>query len=81
MLAIYRSANLVEMQKMMADPEYGLDKYLDLLLTNRNNNWVKQMQTIMPEKATLFAVGAGHLGGNEGVISLLRKAGYTVKPL
>jgi uncharacterized protein YbaP (TraB family) len=81
MLAVYRSANLVEMQKMMADPEYGLDKYLDLLLTNRNKNWVKQMQTIMPEKATLFAVGAGHLGGNEGVISLLRKAGYTVKPL
>lgn len=81
MLAIYRSANLIEMQKMMADPEYGMDKYLDLLLTNRNKNWVKQMQTMMPEKATLFAVGAGHLGGNEGVISLLRKAGYTIKPL
>ncbi len=81
MLAIYRSANLNDMQKLMADPTYGLDKYLDLLLTNRNKNWVKQMQTIMPEKATLFAVGAGHLGGNEGVISLLRKAGYTVKPL
>jgi uncharacterized protein YbaP (TraB family) len=81
MLAIYRSANLVEMQKMVANPEYGLDKYLDLLLTNRNKKWVKQMQTIMPEKATLFAVGAGHLGGNEGVIYLLRKAGYTVKPL
>jgi hypothetical protein len=81
MLAVYRSANLVEMQKMMADPEFGLDKYLDLLLTNRNKNWVKQMQTIMPEKATLFAVGAGHLGGTEGVIYLLRKAGYTVKPI
>jgi uncharacterized protein YbaP (TraB family) len=80
MLAIYRSANLVEMQKMMANPEYGLDKYLDLLVTKRNKNWVKQMQTIMPEKATLFAVGFGHLGGNEGVIYLLRKAGYTVKP-
>lgn len=81
MLAIYRSANLVEMQKVMADPTYGLDKYLDLLLTNRNKNWITQMQNIMPEKATLFAVGAGHLGGNDGVISLLRKAGYTVKPL
>jgi uncharacterized protein len=81
MLAVYRSANLVEMQKMMADPQFGLDKYLDLLLTNRNKNWVKQMQTIMPEKATLFAVGAGHLGGTEGVIYLLRKAGYTVKPI
>ena len=28
-----------------------------------------------------FAVGAGHLYGKNGVISLLRKEGYTVEPL
>ena len=30
---------------------------------------------------TLFAVGAGHLGGEKGVIALLRKQGFTVKAL
>jgi len=35
----------------------------------------------MPEKVTFFAVGAGHLVGENGVVALLRKEGYTVKPL
>ncbi|MBK7007834.1 MAG: TraB/GumN family protein [Saprospiraceae bacterium] len=29
----------------------------------------------------LFAVGAGHLAGSNGVIHLLRKEGYKVKPV
>jgi uncharacterized protein YbaP (TraB family) len=33
------------------------------------------------KESTFFAVGAGHLGGDQGVISLLRKKGYTVKPI
>ena len=28
-----------------------------------------------------IAVGAGHLGGQEGVIELLKKEGYTVTPV
>jgi uncharacterized protein YbaP (TraB family) len=30
---------------------------------------------------TFNAVGAAHLGGENGVIALLRKNGYTVKPI
>lgn len=36
------------------------------------------MGTQMKIESTFFGVGAGHLGGPEGVISLLRSAGYTV---
>jgi uncharacterized protein YbaP (TraB family) len=32
-------------------------------------------------KPTFFAVGAGHLPGEKGVISLLRQAGFSVEPL
>jgi uncharacterized protein YbaP (TraB family) len=32
----------------------------------------------MQKESTFFAVGAGHLGGAQGVIALLREAGYTV---
>ena len=35
----------------------------------------------MPEKALTIAVGAGHLAGEKGVIKLLRKEGYTVRPI
>ena len=32
-------------------------------------------------KSLMIAVGAGHLPGENGVISLLRKAGYIVTPM
>jgi len=35
----------------------------------------------MNAKPLLIAVGAGHLPGEKGVINLLRKAGYNVKPV
>jgi uncharacterized protein YbaP (TraB family) len=36
----------------------------------------------MMKKESLFvAVGVAHLPGEEGVINLLRKAGYKVKPV
>jgi uncharacterized protein YbaP (TraB family) len=35
----------------------------------------------MSSGSVFFAVGAGHLGGEEGVIKLLRKSGYQVMPV
>ena len=51
----------------------------ETLIYARNDNWMKQMPEIMKQKSTLFAVGAGHLPGERGVLALLRKAGYTVE--
>ena len=51
------------------------------MLDNRNADWLTKMPGIMKEKTTLFAVGAGHLLGENGVLSLLSKAGYTVEPV
>lgn len=51
------------------------------LLYNRNENWVKQMPAIMQAAPTLFVVGAGHLPGDKGVISLLQEQGYTLEPM
>lgn len=50
------------------------------LLYNRNNAWIEIMPGIM-ETPTLFAVGAGHLIGEKGVLALLTKAGYTIEPV
>ncbi|MBS1566154.1 MAG: TraB/GumN family protein, partial [Bacteroidetes bacterium] len=80
LLDVYRKQDLNKMQKMTEDEE-GMSDYIDLLLYNRNADWVRKMPAIMKDKATLFAVGAGHLGGDKGVISLLRKAGYMVRPV
>jgi len=39
------------------------------------------MQKMMGNQITFFAVGAGHLGGNNGVVNLLKAEGYTLTPL
>ncbi|OSZ78327.1 hypothetical protein CAP35_08715 [Chitinophagaceae bacterium IBVUCB1] len=57
------------------------DKDLGGFLDVRNEKWVPRMIEKMDKNSTFFAVGAGHLYGDNGVINLLRKAGYTVVPV
>lgn len=77
---IYKKQDIQKMEEMLED-DAGMDQYKDLLLYRRNKRWVAPMIEIMRIKPTFFAVGAGHLPGEKGVISLLRQAGFTVEPL
>lgn len=78
MLDLYKSQDIAAMQTMIGE-EGGMSRYEDIILKRRNTNWIPVMGRMMAEKPTMFAVGAGHLGGKDGVIALLRKAGYTVE--
>jgi uncharacterized protein YbaP (TraB family) len=51
----------------------------DLIIYSRNAHWLAQMPAIMAAKPTFFAVGAGHLPGEKGVLEGLRSLGYTVE--
>jgi uncharacterized protein YbaP (TraB family) len=75
---VYRRQDINKMQDLTAGEENMAD-YLDLLLYNRNRDWASRMPAIMRNGPSLFAVGAGHLGGEKGVIRLLRAAGFTVR--
>jgi uncharacterized protein YbaP (TraB family) len=79
MLKMYREQDINGMQAMIGDAENGMGGYEDILLKNRNHNWIPVMSRMMTERPTLFAVGAGHLGGESGVVALLRKEGYRVE--
>lgn len=76
---LYKAQDIAGLYALMKEDESIAD-YEDALLNNRNKNWIPIMKKMMSEQCTFFAVGAGHLGGPEGVISLLREAGYKVKP-
>ncbi|WP_246141545.1 TraB/GumN family protein [Phaeodactylibacter luteus] len=80
MVKMYKEQDIYAMQDMM-DEEGGIAGYEDLLLVQRNRNWIPVMAEMMKVQPTFFAVGAGHLGGEEGVIALLREAGYQVEPV
>jgi hypothetical protein len=81
MMKAYREQDLQKLAKMINETEGGVLEYEDLLLNNRNRNWVEKLKKLMPEKSVMVAVGAGHLPGEKGVINLLKKAGYTVTPI
>ena len=81
MVELYKNQDLQGMQALMDDEAGGIGSYGDLLLVGRNRNWIPLMSKMMVEQPTFFAVGAGHLGGDQGVVALLREQGYTVKPL
>lgn len=79
MLKLYHDQDITAMQSMISDVQYGMGNYEDILLNQRNRNWIPVMSRLMREKPTIFAVGAGHLGGENGVVALLRKQGYRVE--
>jgi len=77
----YKSQDLDKLEEFSTKSDVGISNFTDILLYNRNRNWVEKLKTLLPAKALLIAVGAGHLPGEKGVINLLRKAGYTLKPV
>ncbi len=78
---IYATGDVDGMYAMSVGEEGGLAGHEETLLTTRNRSWIEPMGEQAAAGSTLFAVGAGHLGGPEGVIRLLRAEGYTLTPL
>lgn len=80
MISAYLAEDILALDQAMTNSGMMAD-YRSILLEERNKNWVPQMEEAMKAKSIFMAVGAGHLGGDFGVISLLRKAGYSVEPI
>lgn len=81
MIQVYKDQDIEKLYSLSTNDESSTSNYMDLLLYKRNRNWVGQFSTIGKDSSTLFAVGAGHLGGDKGVLQLLKQQGYTVRPL
>ncbi|MDV6170391.1 TraB/GumN family protein [Flavobacterium sp. DG1-102-2] len=80
MMDAYARKDLNALMAMMNDAENPMySDHNDVLLTNRNKNWIPKIEKAAEEKPTFFGVGAAHLAGDEGVIKLLRKKGYKVE--
>ncbi len=81
MISSFNEQDLDKMAALTMKEEGGIAQHLDLLLYNRNRNWIKEFKKIAPRGSYLFAVGAGHLPGEMGVLELLKKAGFQVRPV
>ena len=65
----------------MLNENDALTQYDDLLLNNRNKKWIPEIIQQAKLQPVFFAVGAGHLGNDNGLINLLKQQGYTVLPV
>lgn len=81
MLLAYSSQKIKSIEDFMNKKEFGMDEHKDVLLYKRNSDWVGQLKNILTKKSVFVAVGAGHLLGEKGVIALLKKEGYTLRPI
>jgi uncharacterized protein len=80
LITAYNNEDLNQLEKITkADPKDK--KFNTSLLDDRNRKWIPIITREAKSKPTFFGFGAAHLVGSEGVIALLQKAGYTVKPI
>jgi uncharacterized protein YbaP (TraB family) len=80
MLALYKTEDVEAIINFTTKSENVMtSKYADVMLSNRNKNWISRITDMAKAKSTFFGVGAAHLGGKEGVIALLRQAGFKVE--
>jgi uncharacterized protein YbaP (TraB family) len=80
MIAVYKQNNPETIYRFIID-NGGTSDFETAMLTTRNNNWIPVIKKAVADKPSFFAVGAGHLGGKQGVIALLKKEGFTLTPV
>lgn len=80
LVAAYKKQDIRQLHAMLSEsPEFA--GYEDKLVYDRNRNWIPKMEKAMQQESVLFGCGAMHLGGDQGVVALLRKKGYKVIPV
>lgn len=80
LIKAYKSQNIALLSKMIYEHEDGKD-FTDSFLDARNEIWIPRLERFFTKGSCFIAVGAGHLAGEKGLITLLRNKGFTVEPI
>lgn len=79
-MEVYNTKDIEKMLVVMDESDNTISAdNKDVLLVNRNRNWIPVIEKVIKSTPTFFGVGAAHLAGDDGVIKLLRKQGYKVE--
>jgi uncharacterized protein YbaP (TraB family) len=80
LIEAYKSQDLDQLSKLISEQD-DMKDITNTLLDERNLDWIPKLEVYFQKGPAFVAVGAGHLGGEKGVIQLLRDKGYTVQPI
>ncbi|MFT5970201.1 MAG: hypothetical protein ACI8ZO_000707 [Flavobacteriales bacterium] len=76
----YQEGNLTALMELMDDPSLP-DNFEAAFLIERNVRMAERIDLQCQKQNTFFALGAAHLGGDNGLIKLLEAEGYVVNPI
>ncbi len=77
---------LQELARQGVDVLPELEAFYDILSSERNRSWLPKLRAYLDEptyagETVFIGVGASHLIGDDGLVDLLREAGYSVEPI
>lgn len=81
LMQYYVTEDLAGLEQYFMNPDHISEAARPALTDDRNQAWIPQMEVLMKEQPTFFAVGIAHLVGPQGVLQLLHQLGYTVEPV
>ena len=73
---MYREENIQGVKKHMLQDEPIMT---ELIVDQRNKNWIDDITKTIEKEKTFIAVGMAHLGGNNGILNLLNKKGFKLE--
>jgi uncharacterized protein YbaP (TraB family) len=78
-VAAWRSGDVVQLERLLSDCSEQYPELFRLLTTDRNRRWLPTVTGLLAGRQDyLVIVGALHLVGQDGLVNLLRQAGYQV---
>ena len=81
MVDLYLEGDIYSLNDFIKTSLSIVPSYYQTLITDRNVGMVDSLETVLTEKSVFCAVGAGHLAGEKGIISLLLSRGYKVRKI
>ena len=78
--AHWRAGRVEAVEALMAEGFAEFPELLEKMVTDRNLAWMSPIEELLAgDSDTMVVVGALHLVGEDGLVDLLRKRGYTVE--
>jgi uncharacterized protein len=82
MVDAWRRGDADTLARITLDQFHDFPSLGERILAARNRNWVPKIDSYLRSGQTYFVVvGAGHMGGPDGLLSLLRARGYQIEQL
>jgi len=81
MVEYYKLQDLSKIYSLIVTGSDSNSEFNENYIFNRNKKWIPLIEEKIKSKSCFIAVGAAHLPGENGILNLLKKQGYTVVPI